>query len=158
MKVESIMTRDVAACTAGQTLNCAAQIMWDRDCGCVPVVDGNNLVVGMLTDRDICMAAYTTNAPLTALRVGDIMCKQVIACGPFDSIEQAEALMQRHKIRRLPVVGFENQLMGILSLNDLARAARVQPHTRERGINSDAIEVTLAAVSEPRSHHVVAAT
>jgi CBS-domain-containing membrane protein len=58
----------------------------------------------------------------------------------------------------LPVVGFEKQLIGLLSLNDLARATRLQPRTRERGINSDAIEATLAAVCEPRVHHAVAAS
>ncbi|MGZ3425862.1 MAG: CBS domain-containing protein [Polyangia bacterium] len=157
MKIEQVMTKNVSACTPDQTLNCAAQIMWDQDCGCVPIVDDKNLVVGMLTDRDICMAAYTTNAPLSALRIGDIMAKQVIACGPFDTVEQAEALMRQHQIRRLPIVGFENQLIGILSLNDLARVVRLQPHTRERGVSPDAIEATLAAVCEPRVHHAMSA-
>ncbi len=158
MKVEQLMTRDVAACRADQTLNWAAHIMWERDCGCVPVVDEHNLVVGMLTDRDICMAAYTTNVPLSALRVGDIMARRVIACGAFDTLEHAESLMQLHQIRRLPVVGCENQLLGMLSLNDLARAARLEPHTRERGVNADAIERTLAAVGEPRARRPLAAS
>ncbi|MGZ3439423.1 MAG: CBS domain-containing protein [Polyangia bacterium] len=157
MKIEQLMTKNVSACTPEQTLNCAAQIMWDQDCGCVPIVDDKNLVVGMLTDRDICMAAYTTNAPLSELRIGDIMAKQVIACGPFDTVEQAEALMRQHQLRRLPIVGFENQLIGILSLNDLARVVRLQSHTRERGVSPDAIEATLAAVCEPRVHHAMSA-
>ncbi len=150
MKVDQVMTREVHRCTAYDTLNAAARLMWDHDCGCVPVVDDNGLVIGMLTDRDVCMAAYTTNLPLSSLRVGDIMAKQVICCGPFDTVEHAEALMQRHQLRRLPIVGFEKQLLGVLSLNDLARAARLQPRSRERGVNADAIEATLAAVCAPR--------
>jgi len=158
MKVERIMTKDISACTPGQTLNRAAQIMWERDCGCVPVVNEHNIVVGMITDRDVCMAAYTTNAPLSSLRVGDIMARRVIGVGPFDTVEAAEGLMQRHQVRRLPVVGLENQLVGIVSLNDLARAARLQPHARERGVDAEAIEATLAAVSEPRAASARAAS
>jgi CBS-domain-containing membrane protein len=124
--------------------------MWDHDCGCVPVVDHNGILIGMLTDRDICMAAYTTHMSLSTLSVGDSMAKHVVTCGPFDTIDHAEALMQEHQIRRLPIVGLENRLLGILSLNDLARASCIQPRSRERGCNSDAIEATLAAVSEPR--------
>lgn len=150
MKIEAVMTKSVHCVGPDQTLNDAARIMWDHDCGCVPVVDGNGICVGMLTDRDACMAAYTRGEPLAAIRVGDIMSRQLIACGPYDTVEQAEALMQQHQIRRLPVVGFENRLVGILSLNDLARVARTQPRSRERGVNAEAIEATLAAVCAPR--------
>lgn len=156
MKVEQLMTRDVVACRAHDRLNRAAQIMWECDCGCVPVVDEHDLVIGIVTDRDVCMAAYTTDAPLSALAVGDVMCRRPVVCGPFDTVAEAERLMQCHRIRRLPVVGFENQLLGLLSLNDLARAARLGRDGRERGVDADAIEATLAAIGEPRAPHAVA--
>jgi predicted transcriptional regulator len=69
MKVEQVMKQAVQACRRGDALNTAAQIMWEHDCGCVPVVDTENRVIGMITDRDICMAAYTRGEPLQTLRV-----------------------------------------------------------------------------------------
>jgi len=62
MKVEQIMTRIVHTCSENDTLNRAAQLMWENDCGCVPVIHGGNgsgAVVGVVTDRDVCMGAYT---------------------------------------------------------------------------------------------------
>ena len=75
MKVEDLMTRSVGTCRPTDTLSSAAQLMWERDCGCVPVVsdDGSNRVVGMLTDRDICMAAHFRGASPGALPVGQVM-------------------------------------------------------------------------------------
>src|SRR4051812_38042425 len=71
MRVGELMTRDVATCGPGDSLARAAKIMWDRDCGVVPVLDPKGHVIAMLTDRDICMAAWSKGAPLSDLRVGD---------------------------------------------------------------------------------------
>ena len=57
MKVRDLMTRDVKSCNASSILRSAAQIMWDNDCGTVPIVDHAGRFIDMLTDRDICMAA-----------------------------------------------------------------------------------------------------
>jgi CBS domain-containing protein len=124
MNIDKVMTRTVKCCHAEDSLSCAAGSMWDADCGCVPVVDHGERVVGVLTDRDICMAGYFRNAPLSELRIADAMAKQPITCKASDSIETAEALMQDHQIRRVPVVDDEGKLVGILSLNDLARFVR----------------------------------
>ena len=99
MTVEQAMTKQVWCCGANDRLNRAAQLMWDHDCGCVPVVDENNLAIGMITDRDVCMAAYTTNLPLSSLRVGDIMARPAIGCGPFDTVDHAGE-PQRPVLRR----------------------------------------------------------
>ena len=69
MNVEQIMNREVKTCAPRDSLNKAAQIMWDTPCGAVPVVDEQGRPVGFLTDRDVCMAAYTQNKPLTELPV-----------------------------------------------------------------------------------------
>lgn len=68
MKVQDIMTADVETCRLDDTLDRPAAIMWERDCGVVPVVDDESRIVGMLTDRDICMAAYTQGRPLPEIR------------------------------------------------------------------------------------------
>src|SRR5262245_15334249 len=59
MKVKEIMTSDVKTCSLDTDLASAAKIMWEEDCGAVPVTDGGGSVIGMITDRDICIAAAT---------------------------------------------------------------------------------------------------
>jgi CBS domain-containing protein len=61
MRVEQLMTREVKVCTEADTLNRAAQLMWDSDCGCIPMISahGDGGLIGVVTDRDIAMAAYT---------------------------------------------------------------------------------------------------
>jgi CBS-domain-containing membrane protein len=97
--------------------------MWENDCGCVPVVDAAGRVVGMLTDRDVCMAAYTQGRPLAEIPVSSAMSRSVVACGPDDTIATAEQRMRQHRVRRLAVVDDEGRIAGILSLSDIARRA-----------------------------------
>jgi CBS domain-containing protein len=149
MDVVRIMTKSVKVCRPGDSLNRAAKLMWDHDCGCVVVVDDNGGVVGMLTDRDICMAGYFRNAPLTDIRVSDVMATNVVSVKPSDDISIAEALMQANQIRRLPVLSDARKLVGILSINDVARFART-PAGR-RSVKSEGLAATLATICSPRS-------
>lgn len=120
MKVEMIMNRNVRVCHPHDALNKAAQIMWEEPCGAVPVVDDEGKPVGFLTDRDICMAAYTQGKPLEELRVETAMARKVVACTAEDELDSAAELMRQNHTRRLPVVGPQGALVGLLSLDDLA--------------------------------------
>ena len=113
------MTKDVKTCRPQESLNTAAQIFWDCDCGCVPVVDDSRQVIGMLTDRDACMAAYTQGKLLREIPVSAAMNKSVHSCKPNDTIASAENLMKEKQIRRLPVIDNDGNIVGILSLNDV---------------------------------------
>jgi CBS domain-containing protein len=150
MIVQDVMTKNAKCCLPSEALSRAAQIMWENDCGCVPVVDERNRVIGMITDRDVCMAAYTQDRPPSAIKVASAMARDVHGCRPEDSLEVAEEIMRRQQVRRLPVLGHDRQLLGILSLNDLARAVANKPRDRSPGLNAAAIEATLAAVCQPR--------
>lgn len=150
MKVSDVMTRDVKSCLADEDLNRASQIMWEQDCGVVPVVDSECRVVGMLTDRDACMAAYTKGLPLGSIRVGDAMVKEVVSCSSKDGIEKALSAMEKNQVRRLPVVDEAQRLVGILSLNDLVREAERQSKSGGRPLISAHVASTLAAVCQPR--------
>ncbi len=121
MKVEDLMTRDVRTCAPSDSLNDAARIMWERDCGCVPVVEGDGTVIGMITDRDICMAAYTQGRRLMYMTVDSAASKDVVTIGKDESLRRAEELMRAAQVRRLPVVDSAGRLVGLLSLADLAR-------------------------------------
>ncbi len=120
MKVGQIMNRDVKTCRPQDSLNKAAQIMWEEPCGAVPVLDDQRRPVGFLTDRDICMAAYTQGKPLEELRVEVAMARKVVSCTAEDDLDSAAQLMQQNRTRRLPVIGSGGTLVGLLSLDDLA--------------------------------------
>jgi CBS domain-containing protein len=123
MNVEKIMNRKVKACHPHDSLNDAARIMWDEPCGAVPVVDEQSRPIGFLTDRDVCMAAYTQGKPLAALQVEGAMARNVVSCSADDDLRSAAQVMRKHRVRRLPVVDRNGALLGLLSLDDLAREA-----------------------------------
>jgi CBS domain-containing protein len=124
VKVADLMTRAVRACTTHDSLNAAARIMWDHDCGCAPVVDAHGRLAGIVTDRDLCMAAYTQGVPLADIPIERAMSAHVISCARGDDLETAHRLMRTHLIHRLPVVDTRGRLLGILSLSDLVSHAR----------------------------------
>ncbi len=161
MKVEQLMTREVRVCAESETLNSAAQLMWESDCGCIPIIsaNGDGSVVGIVTDRDVAMAAYTQGKQLWAIRVTEAMAHKVIACHANDGISQAEALMRDNQVRRLPVLDQNDHLVGILSLNDVAREAQREASAGKRAeVTEDAVAETLACVCQPRvSHEMTAA-
>ena len=120
MKVQDIMTRDAEACSASGDLATAAMIMWRNDCGVVPVVEEpHRRVIGLLTDRDICMACATQNRRASEISVGEVITGQVYACAPKDDVKIALRTMAERKVRRLPVIGADGALVGMLSLNDV---------------------------------------
>ena len=158
MKVEQLMRRDVKMCGARETLNRAAQLMWENDCGCLPVVGDDGQAVGMVTDRDVCMAAYTQGGPLSGLCVPSAMARGVRACRPTDTIEAAERIMRAAQVRRLPVIDAEGRIVGLLSLNDIAReVARERSSAKgRREAGGEALAGTLATISTPRECRDVA--
>lgn len=125
MKIEQLMKTDVAVCRPDDKLSEAARLMWERDCGSVVVADSESDVLrGIITDRDICMASYTKGQPLDAITVGEAMSEDTEACQPQDDIAAAHERMRKHQIRRVPVIkGDDRCIIGIVSLNDLALSA-----------------------------------
>jgi CBS domain-containing protein len=121
VKVSDLMTTDVATCSANDSLNRAAQIMWERRCGSVPVVDHDQRVLGMVTDRDVCMAAYTQGRRLDDIAVTSVMSRPTRVCPGTASAEDAESLMMAYGVHRLVVIGDEGRLSGVISLDDIAR-------------------------------------
>jgi CBS domain-containing protein len=155
MNIAQLMTRHVVTCGADDTLERAAQLMWDFDCGAVPVVDGERHVIGIITDRDVCMSAYTQGRPLKSIKVHEAMANEVFSCMPDDSIAEAEKIMRNYRIRRLPVIDFDGRLVGMVSLNDLARESVREQSQRRRDVTLAEVGATLAAICEPRSPAVL---
>jgi len=153
MKVEKLMHGDVGACHANDKGSLAARIMWERDCGCVPVLDESSYVVGMVTDRDLCMASYTQGKSLQDIRVRTAMSKELWSCRLDDDLSDAERTMREHQVRRLPVIDAKANLKGILSLSDIAREAVEEVRDRPKQIEVSHTDVaeTLGAINVPRS-------
>lgn len=143
-QVGEIMSRSVATCRPEEPLHRAAQLMWERDCGCIPVVDSAGKVAGFITDRDICMAAYTRGKSLSEVPIGEVMSRKVVTCRSDEPIAVAEAMMRSHQVRRLPVVD-NGRVVGLLSLNDLALAI-----DRHRA-SAESVAETLAAIDRHRA-------
>ena len=120
MKVKDVMTAGAKACAREASLAEAAALMWENDCGVLPVVREDGRVVGMITDRDICFGAATKNRAPSEITVGEVTAGRVFACGPEDDIHEALKTMRLERVRRLPVVGDGGALEGILSMNDVA--------------------------------------
>jgi CBS domain-containing protein len=147
MQMKSIMSRPPVTCPINGTLDQAARLMWEFDCGIVPVVNDEGRLTGVVTDRDICMAAYLNGKPPAHIPVGTAMAHSVVAVHENDLIEHAEMLMRDNQVRRLPVVDDEARPVGVVSMNDLARLAG---RVRRSAVDRELVK-TLAAVSAPRT-------
>jgi len=149
MDVKQLMTTEVACVRPGDSLGAAARVMWERDCGAVPVVDfSNDEVVGIVTDRDICIATWTRDLPPTSISVSEVMSSNVVTCLATDSVGAAESLMRTKQIRRIPVVDRQRRLVGIVSLADIAVLAQ-RDGASGPGPSRDVVAV-FARVSAPR--------
>ena len=148
MQIEQLMSRNVQYCSPDDSLERVAKLMWDYDCGSVPVCTGNGAprVVGVITDRDICMSALFEGKPLRDLQVASAMSRSVLACRPSDLPARVEHVMRERQIRRVPVTDESQNLLGIVSLADLARASRQSGTT---GITETEVGDTLAAICTP---------
>jgi len=154
MLVEQVMSHDVKVCLASETLNRAAELMWDHNCGFLPVVrdETSRILIGVITDRDIAMAAYTQGKTLWAVPVSVAMARGVKVCHPSDDISTAEALMCLKQVHRLPVIDNDGRVVGVVSLNDIARTAEEQTRRPEES-SGKAVAETLAAICNPRDKH-----
>jgi len=145
MKVSELMAKVVRTCRPDDTLSGVARDMWDGDCGCVPVIDAEGRPIAMVTDRDICMAAFLTGEPLHRIPVKSASSQVIHTVRDNESIETASGLMREHRVRRLPVVDDGGRLVGVLSTADLVRRAAAQSN----GAEHSHVTWTLSGISEP---------
>jgi CBS domain-containing protein len=152
MRIEQLMTKVTRTCRSGHSLSEAAQMLWDNDGGCLPVTagDGSQRLLGIITDRDICMAIRLGAGAVPELRVDDAMTEVVRACNPGDPISEAVAIMGEARVRRLPVVDESERVIGMLSLADLALEATRQTTWWKPKITVAEVGELLATICQPR--------
>lgn len=146
MKIQNIMTTDVAACGPDTNLAAAAGQLWENDCGWLPVADGEGKVIGVVTDRDICIAVATKNRPASEIPVHEAMTGAVHACNPNDDVKSALKTMRNEKVLRLPVVNDEGRLQGVISMNDIM----IQTEAGKSGLSCEDVLSARNVISE---HH-----
>lgn len=144
MKVQEIMTKDVGFCTTEDFLTKAAEIMWQKDCGIVPIINAEKIVVGMLTDRDICFALTTRNARADEIRASEVIGQSIIKCAPEDNIKDVLKKMRKYQIKRLPVTSQNGELIGIISLTDVLFATYKDKSLTKK------LDKTIKEISKPR--------
>jgi CBS domain-containing protein len=149
MQARDLMTSPPITCHVNDPLTVAAQRMWDADIGALPVVNDEGKMTGMITDRDICMAAYTQGRALDELLVNSAMAKTVFTVLPEATMTDIEQLMAKHQVRRIPIVDAAGQPVGIVSMNDIAIES-VQPDTAMKHGPSK-LAHTLAAICQHRN-------
>ncbi|MEW6073582.1 MAG: CBS domain-containing protein [Planctomycetota bacterium] len=150
MKVAELMVGEVRTCRPENSLLDAARLMWEGNCGCVPVVDEAGRPVGMLTDRDLAMSAFLRGRALHEIPAGDVMTRDVHCCQASDSIEAVQTVMRTHQVRRVPVVTDQGTLAGLVSLGDIARASGDVPGAGERRRLADEFLATCRAFRRAR--------
>jgi CBS domain-containing protein len=152
MKVADCMTKGAVVCRPESTLTDAARMLWDNDCGFLPVVDATQRLVGALTDRDVCMGAFTQGRELASLTVSASMSAPVRTCGADEALESALETMALHQVRRLPVVDAQGRLTGVLSVADVARALdSLTSQDKSQRALADGLVAALSGVCRPRN-------
>ena len=146
MKIRDLMTKQVASVRPADSTAVAARLMWDCDCGAVPVLDDEQRVIAMITDRDICMAALMRDRAPSAIPVSEVMSHDLQSCQPDDNVSAAEQIMRAHQVRRLPIVDRERRLLGVLSLADIVRATDQQKGRGARQVPPEEVAGTLADI------------
>ncbi len=145
VRTHEIMTRSVVTVQPNDTVERAAQLMGNNNCGALPVVDNGNRIIGMVTDRDLTIRSTGLGQDPRQARVNDCMTHGSFACHANNSLKDCMRQMSRHQIRRLPVINDHNQVIGIISQADLARYTGAYPGHGARRAMAD----VLSAVSEP---------
>src|SRR5690242_11310459 len=109
MKVKEVMTGSPNVCDLNESLAEAAKVMWDADCGVLPVLKDGQEVVGLITDRDICMALAMRDSSPTTISAEEVITGDVYSVAPEDDVKKALELMREHQVRRLPVINPEGE-------------------------------------------------
>ncbi len=144
MKVKDVMKTNVSFCSTEDSLMKAAEVMRHRDCGVVPIVDEDKKVVGMLTDRDLCLAVVARNRKASDVKTEELLRGKAIVCSTDDKLEDALRKMRKYQVKRLAAIDASGELVGILSVTDVLQLAAGKDKKLKKKVYA-----TLRAISKP---------
>jgi CBS-domain-containing membrane protein len=122
MLVDEVMSRDAVTCTIDDTLQDVARLLWKNDRRALPVVDGDARVIGVVTERDVCVEACRQGLPLAEIPVTDAMHALPSAVAPDEDVVDATRLMGQEQTMELPVTDATGHVVGVIALRDIMRA------------------------------------
>ena len=151
MIISDICTNAVRYCRPEDTLSTAASVMWNCDCGAVPVVNEMGRLVGVITDRDLCIAVAKYKRHASEFPVSEVMSGKRVSCKPTDSVKDALRIMRETQLRRLPVLDEKGVVRGMVSVNDILQALPGVPTKAAREALTREAMLTLMAISQHRN-------
>jgi CBS domain-containing protein len=133
MQVQEIMTAAVECCTPEDTAQKSAEIMKNADTGVVPVLaaENNPKVLGIVTDRDLCLSVVAAGRNPREVQVRECMSARIVACRPEDDVRRIAGMMADNQVRRMPVVDNDGGIVGIVSLADITREGALEAKSAE---------------------------
>jgi CBS domain-containing protein len=120
MRCQDLMKTDLECASPQDTVQDAARRMKDQNIGFLPVCDPSNRVLGTVTDRDLAIRVLADGGPASTL-IEEVMTREVVCCRPEDELQTAEDLMAKNQKSRIMCIDKNGQLVGIISLSDLAQ-------------------------------------
>jgi CBS domain-containing protein len=158
MKVKEVMTATPYYCQPDTNLGSATELMWNANCGFLPVEGADGKIVGVVTDRDICIALGTRNRLPGDVTVGEVMSGKFHSCDPEDDIHIALQTMREGRVRRLPVVAKNGTLVGMISTDDILLRAEPTSMGKHPELSSDEVVRTYRAITQRQVPHVATKT
>jgi len=142
MRIQEVMTVNPSWCVPGDLSAQAARIMKDKNIGIVPIVKSrtDRTLIGVVTDRDLCLGVVATDKSPSAVRVEQCMTTNIIVCQPEEDVQRAADLMHENQVRRIPVVDHQGVLQGMVSTADICQRSN---------LSSDATHSIFKKVTEP---------
>ena len=151
METRGVMAKDVKTCKPTDALSVPARLMWEKDLGAIPVVDDQGRALSMITIGMFAWRPTFAGERLENITVADAMSRRLFWVSPSTSIKSAMEVMAEHQVRRVPVVDDDRRLVGVLSLNDIARVSFRQKTLKDGVPEPRLVAETLATIAEPRS-------
>jgi CBS domain-containing protein len=155
MKVKELMMGTPYHCQPETNLGAATELMWNGNCGFLPVVDSEGKVHGVVTDRDICIALGTRNRLPGEILVREVISQKLFTCASGDDVHVALQTMKNGRVRRLPVISQDEKLVGVVSMDDVLLRAQPSSHGKEPDLSSDEVVRTYRAITERQVPEVV---
>lgn len=148
MKVKEVMMGTPYFCRSDTNLGSATELMWNANCGFLPVEAPDGKVIGVVTDRDICIALGTRNRVAGDVVVGVVMSGKLYSCLPDDDIHVALQTMKEGKVRRLPVIAKDGSLVGVISMDDILFRTEPMSLGKEPELSTDEVVRTYRAITQ----------
>ena len=156
MKVKDIMMGTPYYCQPETNLGSATELMWNANCGFLPVESAEGRVIGVITDRDICVALGTRNCPAGEVTVAEVLTGKLYSCAPDDDIHMALQTLKEAAVRRLPVISQKGTLVGVLSMDDILLRAEPTSLGKTPELSSDEVIRTFRSITQRRVPEIAA--